>query len=386
LRTIVRRIRRKKGVPELPRRPTSRDVAVAAGVSQSTVSIVLTGKWAGRVSPHTAQTVRDAATRLGYRPNLAARNLRLGQTRTVLLVVPTLENPFFGAVYTGAARVAAEHGFGVVVYPWPDGHGPARSPFSAPHEAIDGVLASSMATDALTDLVGRNGDVEVPLVMLDSDPDTDPDADPGRAAPTVNVDVADGMRALAGHLAGLGHRRFWHLAADVDAWTFRVRGRALADAVAALPDGATLVRRTAPIAVGAARAAVRAWLREDAHGAGRATALLCDDDVMAAGAYKAARDTGLDIPGDLSITGFDDILLAEALEPELTTVRLPAAALGERAMSALLEILGKIPGGNTGEITGRITNGITDRGRPRGLSLAGDLIVRASTAPPRAGC
>jgi DNA-binding LacI/PurR family transcriptional regulator len=344
----------------MARRPTSRDVAVAAGVSQSTVSIVLTGKWPGRVSPHTAQTVREAATRLGYRPNLAARNLRLGQTRTVLLVVPTLANPFFGAVYTGAARVAAEHGFGVVVYPWPDGHGRARSPFSAPHEAIDGVLASSMATEALTDLVGQDGDMGVPLVMLDSDP--------SGAAPTVNVDVADGMRALVGHLAGLGHRRYWHLAADIDAWTFHVRARALADAVAALPDGATLVRRTAPITVDEARAAARAWLRAAGDGrrpgSDRATALLCDDDVMAAGAYKAARDIGLDIPGDLSITGFDDILLAEALEPELTTVRLPAEALGERAMSALLEIL--------------------DKGRPRGLSLRGDLVVRASTAPPPA--
>jgi DNA-binding LacI/PurR family transcriptional regulator len=347
----------------LRRRPTSRDVAVAAGVSQSTVSIVLSGKWAGRVSPQTAQAVQEAAARLGYRPNLAARNLRLGQTRTVLLVVPTLANPFFGAVYTGAARVAAAHGFGVVVYPWPDGTGPARSPFSAPHEAIDGVLASSMATDTLADLIGaargvsagydaNGGGPTNPLVMLDSDP-------AGRA-PTVNVDVADGMRAIVGHLAGIGHRRFWHLGADVDAWTFRTRDRAIAAAVAALP-GATLARRAAPINIAGARAAVRDWLRA-APPADRATALICDDDVMAAGAYKAARDAGLDIPRDLSITGFDDILLAEALEPELTTVRLPAEALGERAMSALLEILAG--------------------GRPRPLSLAGDLMVRASTAPP----
>lgn len=340
----------------VPRRPTSRDVAVAAGVSQSTVSIVLAGKWTGRVSPHTAQAVREAAARLGYRPNLAARNLRLGQTRTVLLVVPTLANPFFGAVYTGAARAAAARGFGVVVYPWAEGI--VRSPFSAPHEAIDGILASSLAREALADLAVAPGapshdhDGEaggVPLVMLDSDPDG--------VAPTVNVDVADGMRALVAHLAGLGHRRFCHLAADVDAWTFRVRGQAIADAVGGLP-GATLARRTAPISVDGAKAAMRAQLR-DLNGA---TALLCDDDVMAAGAYKAARDAGLDIPGDLSITGFDDILLAEALEPELTTVRLPAAALGERAMSALLEIL--------------------DGGRPQGLSLPGDLVVRASTAPP----
>jgi DNA-binding LacI/PurR family transcriptional regulator len=375
------------------RRPTSRDVAVAAGVSQSTVSIVLAGKWAGRVSPHTAQTVREAAMRLGYRPNLAARNLRLGQTRTVLLVVPTLVNPFFGAVYTGAARVATERGFSIVVYPW--SQGTARSPFSAPHEAIDGVLASSMAAEALAELVvaPRNGTVPpvrpgsdadrpastadvdvadgdtggvarmggvdgaaggralgVPLVMLDSDP--------GGTAPTVNVDVAGGMRAVVAHLAELGHRRFWHLAAGVDAWTFRVRARAIAAAVGEVP-GAVLARRTAPISVDGARSVALSSLREAAD---RPTALLCDDDVMAAGAYKAARDAGLDLPGDLSITGFDDIMLADALEPELTTVRLPAEALGGRAMGALLELLGG--------------------GCPGGVSLPGELVVRGSTARP----
>ena len=90
-------------------RPTSKDVAQEAGVSQSTVSLVLGGKWSGRVSPATARSVRSAAERLGYRPNQAARNLRLGTTRTVLLMVPTLTAPFFGPVYTGAARVAARH-------------------------------------------------------------------------------------------------------------------------------------------------------------------------------------------------------------------------------------------------------------------------------------
>ncbi|MFK8907230.1 LacI family DNA-binding transcriptional regulator, partial [Streptomyces sp. YS-3] len=106
--------------------PTSRDVARAAGVSQATVSLVLGDKWRGRVSERTAALVRDAARDLGYRPNLAARSLRLGRTRTALLVVPALTNEFFARVYTGAARVAAEHGFGVVLYPSPEGVGPAR--------------------------------------------------------------------------------------------------------------------------------------------------------------------------------------------------------------------------------------------------------------------
>ncbi|CAM5366970.1 HTH-type transcriptional repressor PurR [Streptomyces tanashiensis] len=89
-------------------RPTSRDVARIAGVSQATVSLVLGDKWRGRVSERTAETVRLAAHELGYRPNLAARNLRLGRTRTALLVVPALTNEFFAHVHTGAAAVAAQ--------------------------------------------------------------------------------------------------------------------------------------------------------------------------------------------------------------------------------------------------------------------------------------
>jgi DNA-binding LacI/PurR family transcriptional regulator len=311
-------------------------VARAAGVSQSTVSLVLAGKAEGRVKPETGQAVREAAQRLGYRPNAAARNLRLGRTRTILLVVPTLASPFFGAVYTGAARVAGERGFGVVVHPWNDDAVPARSPVDI--EAIDGVLASSLGG-------GMAGLGDVPLVVLDNDP-----AGP---APAVNFDVAGGMRAVAGHLTGLGHRRIGHLAAAVDAWTFRVRGEALAGAAP------VVARATTAIDVTAARVAALALLdRED-----RPSALVCDDDLLAAGVYKAARALGLDIPHDLSVTGFDDILVATALEPELTTVRLPAEDLGARGMTALLA---RIEGES-----------------PSGASLPGELILRDSTAAPR---
>jgi LacI family transcriptional regulator len=90
-------------------------VTRVAGVSQATVSLALGDKWRGRVSERTAGLVREAARGLGYRPNLAARNLRLGRTRTALLVVPALTNEFFARVYAGAAIVAAERGFGVVL-------------------------------------------------------------------------------------------------------------------------------------------------------------------------------------------------------------------------------------------------------------------------------
>src|SRR5690606_19147844 len=135
--SAVRQSRRRSGptVARASTRPTSRDVARAAGVSQAAVSLVLGDKWRGRVSETTAQRVREAADSLGYRPNLAARNLRLGRTRTVLLVVPALTTEFFAGVYTGAARVAGRHGFGVVLYPSPEGIGPARDPFASAQAA-----------------------------------------------------------------------------------------------------------------------------------------------------------------------------------------------------------------------------------------------------------
>jgi DNA-binding LacI/PurR family transcriptional regulator len=177
-------------------RPTSRDVARAAGVSQAAVSLVLGDKWRGRVSETTAERVREAARDLGYRPNLAARNLRLGHTRTVLLVVPALTTEFFAGVYTGAARIAAQHGFGVVLYPSPEGIGPARDPFASAQAALDGVIASSMAADALTAIHGD----QLPLVMLDSDPEG------SLGAATVNLDITAGTHQIADHLLGLGHQ------------------------------------------------------------------------------------------------------------------------------------------------------------------------------------
>ncbi|GHG40114.1 LacI family DNA-binding transcriptional regulator [Streptomyces zaomyceticus] len=325
-------------------RPTSRDVARTAGVSQATVSLVLGDKWRGRVSERTAGSVREAARSLGYRPNLAARNLRLGRTRTALLVVPALTNEFFAHVYTGAAAAAAAHGFGVVLYPSPEGLGPARDPFASAQAALDGVLASSMATDALEAFRGT----DLPLVMLDSDP-----AAPGAAA-HVNLDVAEGMRRVTGHLLGLGHRRFLHLASAAPSWTFDVRAATLAHALS----GAEVRTVRSPLNIADAWEA--AGLALAAPGP-RPTAVICDDDILAVGVCKAARRLGLRVPEDLSVTGFDDMALATAVEPELTTVRLPAEEFGRRGMEALLAVLAGEP--------------------PRPVSLPVELVPRGSSGP-----
>ncbi|MET8582032.1 LacI family DNA-binding transcriptional regulator [Streptomyces collinus] len=334
-------------MPRSSTRPTSRDVAQAAGVSQAAVSLVLGDKWRGRVAEATAERVRAAARELGYRPNLAARNLRLGRTRTVLLVVPALTTEFFAGVYTGAARVAARHGFGVVLYPSPEGIGPARDPFASAQAALDGVIASSMAADALTAIRGD----QLPLVMLDSDPEG------SLGAATVNLDIADGVRQVTEHLLGLGHRRILHLAADVPSWTFELRARELAARLAAVP-GTDLGRAAAPISIDDAVAATEAALTRPGP---RPTAVVCDDDKLAAGAYKAIRRLGLRVPDDVSVTGLDDLALATALDPELTTVRLDAELFGERGMEALLAVL--------------------DGREPEGGDIPVELVVRGSTAP-----
>ncbi|WP_181138608.1 LacI family DNA-binding transcriptional regulator [Streptomyces sp. Ru73] len=324
-------------------------MARAAGVSQAAVSLVLGDKWRGRVSQAKADAVRAAARELGYRPNLAARSLRLGRTRTALLVVPALTTEFFARVYTGAARIAADSGFGLVLYPSPEGIGPARDPFDSARATLDGVIASSMAADALAALYGEG----LPLVMLDSDPDSTP------AAATVNLDIADGARRTADHLLGLGHRRLTHLAAAVDSWTFHLRAGALAEAVRAVP-GATLRTEPAPLSVDAGLRAAHAALTAPGP---RPTALVCDDDLLAAGACKAARRLGLRVPEDVSVTGFDDLALATALEPELTTVRLPAEEFGAAGMRALIDVLdGRPPAAPT--------------------TLPVELVARGSTAAP----
>ncbi|MER0240892.1 substrate-binding domain-containing protein [Streptomyces sp. HSW2009] len=232
--------------------------------------------------------------------------------------------------------------------PAPGGGGRAPAPGGRGGAALDGVIASSMAADALAALRGDG----LPLVMLDSDPDRT------GAAATVNVDIAAGMRQLTEHLLTLGHRHLVHLAAAVDSWAFRVRAGALAAALGGVP-GASVRTEPAPLSVaGGLSAAERALTRPGP----RPTALVCDDDVLAAGACKAVRRLGLRVPHDVSVTGFDDISLATAVDPELTTVRLPAEAVGAAGMRALLTVVD----GGVAEVT----------------TLPVELVTRASTAPP----
>jgi DNA-binding LacI/PurR family transcriptional regulator len=324
-------------------RVTSIDVARQAGVSQSTVSLVLSGKGEGRVSPGTATAVREAAAALGYRPNLAARSLKTGAARAVGLVVPDVTNPFFGRVLRGAQRAASRERYAVALVD-------TAGSYDLGQDAIQGLRGGSVDGFLLFGLVPPPGprDDGEPLVIVESE---------ARGCSSVRLDAERGIRDAVEHLVGLGHEHLGHVAAAIDEMPFDVR-RAAVDAHAP-----RVSREPIPvIAHDAAREAARRLL--DRPRAERPTAVVCDDDLVAAGVLLAARDLGLDVPGDLSVVGFDDLDLAVLVHPPLTTVRADGELLGATAFELLAERLA-----HPGRRTKRVVQPV-------------DLVVRASTAPP----
>ncbi|MDH6126197.1 LacI family DNA-binding transcriptional regulator [Kitasatospora sp. GP82] len=302
------------------RRPTGRDVARLAGVSQATVSLVFSGSEAAhRVSEATRQRVREAARSLGYRPQAAGRQLRLGRSGMILLAVPNILGPFFGRVLAGVHEEAGKHGLAVVVS---SGWGSATLAEAATTSRFDGLLICSPDDSQLGELPA-----DTPAVFLDADPSG------SRARPTFELDVAGGMRAAVEHLVGLGHRRIGHLRSTHSAYTFRVRQSAFEAAT----KGLEVVEVGVSLNEGqrAARSAAHQLLsRPD-----RPHAVVCDDDVVASGLYQAAADLGLRIPADVSVVGIDNIPVADLLAPPLTTVDLPGEDLGRVGVAALAALL-----------------------------------------------
>ncbi|WP_409471689.1 LacI family DNA-binding transcriptional regulator [Streptomyces sp. HC307] len=325
-----------------PRQVTATDVARAANVSQSTVSLVMSGKWQNRIGKETARRVIDTARVMGYRTNIAARSLRLGGTGAALMVVPALTNPFFAAVHAGAARVGMEHGVGLVLFPL--GAEDGRGPFSAPQQAIDGVISCSVSPDSVSAL--RDG---LPLVVLDDAPSFE--------APVVSMDVTGGMEQAVKHLVGLGHRRILHVRASRSAWTFTSRSVAFVRGSLTYPDLAAY-----QVACSFEPADARDRVTKVLAKAHRPTAVICDDDNIAVGVYAAASQLGIVIPDDLSVVGFNDLPIASLLYPQLTSVCLPAEELGAQGMHAYL----------------RLRQGVTNDP----VSLPVHLVVRGSTGPP----
>ncbi|HZC13281.1 MAG TPA: LacI family DNA-binding transcriptional regulator, partial [Thermoleophilaceae bacterium] len=259
-------------------RVTSIDVARRAGVSQSTVSLVFSGKGRGRVSEATEENVRRSARELGYRPNVAAQALRLGSSRAVALIVPDVTNPFFNRVLRGAQRAAQSAGYTVALVDTANDRRWEAQTFEALRAGpVDGYLLFEVSAPA-----GLGPEDNVVLMETEA---------PRR--PSVRFDAESGAAAAFSHLLGLGHRRIGHLAADFDAPTFLLREAARRRVLAAAgldPDAQPRVLTA--IGIDAARDAARALLDE------HPTAVFCDDDLIAAGLYLAARERGLRIPAE----------------------------------------------------------------------------------------
>jgi DNA-binding LacI/PurR family transcriptional regulator len=322
---------------------TSVDVAECAGVSQSTVSLVFSGKGQGRVSEATQEHVRRCARELGYRPNVAAQALRLGTSRAVALLVPDITNPFFSRVLRGAQRAARSAGYTVALVDTANDRRWEEQTFEALRAGpVDGYLLFEV------DPPGGLGPDENVVVMESEAP----------RRPSVRFDAEGGAQAAFTHLVELGHTRIGHLAAAFDAPTFHrresARRRVLGDAGL---DPDTQPRALTPIGIEDARRAALPLLDE------RPSAVYCDDDLIAAGLYLAARERAVRIPRDLSVIGFDDMDFARVLEPALTTVVLDAELLGATAFELLER-----------RMAGRRT-------RQR-IVLPAELLVRESTAPP----
>lgn len=311
---------------EMPSPATSVDVAHRAGVSQAAVSLVFGGKATGRVGKQTQEVILQAARELGYRPNSAARTLRSGRSRLIVLAVPDVSNPYFAAVLQGAEQAARKLGYAVML-------ASVRDEYDWQEVVLDALASRSVDGFVFFTICPPTEGVSTALqgkaVLVDA---------VSRALPSLQLDIEVGMRAAMLHLLHLGHTKIAHLAAAVDAETFHLRRKAYLDALAAagLPVVAAHQGR-ASFTIAEARQAARGIL----EGPSPPSAIVCDSDVLAGGVYKAAKDLHRAIPQDLSVVGFDDSVIARLLDPELTTVAIPTTVIGEQAFLLLLAVLEK---------------------------------------------
>lgn len=291
-------------------RPTGLDVAKLAGVAQSSVSLVFSGKAQGRISPALEQRIRTAAQQLGYEPIHTGRALRSGEVGALGLVVTDFENSFFGPVSRGAQEAAAEAGLSVVLM-----EAQASSPVrSLDRGLVDGLLVFAVEPPEPT---GRLQDRVTLLEVMHP------------SYSSVVFDSAGGMRQAVGHLAELGHQAVGYAGINNGRWTFRERRSAWETAMswAGLPTQQAWIAES-PIDLDATTTAARRLLAQES----RPTAVICADDLVTAGVYRAAAELGIRVPDELSVIGFGGTIVGEVLSPAVTTLYASGRTLGRVAV------------------------------------------------------
>jgi DNA-binding LacI/PurR family transcriptional regulator len=335
------------------KRLTMKQVGELVGVSQSTVSRVLSGAPSNvPVALETRNRILKVVADLGYTPNPVARALRNARTSLLGLIVRDINDPFFSVAVAAITAEAHRHGYSVVL-----GHAD-----SSAHEALAlsetlvmGHCEGAILLGDLRDQAAfwmRARERHMPMVGLWQ----------GSRAP-VNVDNEAGMRLAVAHMVDLGHRRIAFVQGGQTGDGLQRRDafrQVMADVDIRIPERYLLV---VPNEFASAEVGIERLLR----GRGRPTAVVGSTDVVAIAALKAASRAGLSVPSDLSVVGFDDIPLASITIPSLTTVHQPMQDLARRAVTRLLAVM------SDGNETGK-----------RIEVIAPTLVVRDSTAQPPA--
>lgn len=310
--------------------PTIKDVAQAAGCSTATVSRALANP--EKVTEATRARVAHAIAEVGYSPNVAARNLRRSESRTIVVLLPDIANPFFSEIIAGLEEVAHRAGYQVLLGDCEHDTGRARAYFDLlPTNQADGIILLT-AEVPLALVRDRRAGNDFPLVMACEYFDDLP-------LPTVAIDNQLAAERAIEYLVSLGHERIATIAGPMhnpickDRITgyraqMRRAGLGIRDDWIVEGDFAFL----------SGYRQGRALLERP--GVKRPTAIFCHSDEMAIGLLKAARDLDIAVPEALSVVGFDNIGFSEYCEPELTTISQPRDEIGRSAMRLLLDLLG----------------------------------------------
>lgn len=332
---------------------TIQDIAKRAGVSTATVSRALANP--EQVSERFRQKVSEAVSETGYMPNKAARNLRSQKSMTILVVVPNVVNAFWPEVLRGIDNELVAAGYDLIIGNLDNLiEREERYVNLAASGQIDGVLLLSGRVP-----VGRDrsmSDLTLPIVTLAS-------AIPGLDVPQVIVNERTVSADIAQHFVDLGHKRFGYVAGPEGNFNEVERyagysGR-LIDAGFAPSD---IVRIPAGYSFAAGAKAGQEFVAMKV----RPTAIYCACDESAISFVKVVRSKGLEVPGDVSVVGFDGIEAASYCEPTLTTVKQPRIQMGRTGARALLDQLAGKPV------------------QPGLITLDAPLVIEASTGPPKA--
>lgn len=307
---------------------TIKDVARVAGVSTATVSRALSKPQA--VSQATREAVLEAARHTGYQINQAARNLRTRKTRTIVVFVPNLGNPFFSNILSGIEATAAESGMNVLVVDTNSSENRSKSIRNYLSNALaDGIIVmdGTLPPELLT---AHHPSHPAPPVVFACE------WSPAAPFPSVRTDNRGGGFMAAKHLLSLGHSRIGLLRGPRENVLTHERElglrKGLADAGLELHEK-MIFEGDFSIESGATAADAFMSLKD------RPTGVFCSSDMMAVGFISALNKYGIQTPGNVSVVAFDDIMIAPHFIPALTTIHQPRERIGVTAASFLIDAI-----------------------------------------------